>query len=418
MGNNSIVGAVTVALANLCVSKSIPGTGFNTWIIDTGASDHMTYDANFFDELSSNIHDPYISSANGLPSPITGEGTISLTLTMSLFRALLVPNIHCNLLSVGRLLYTLNASATFYLTDCSFQDLKTHKTIEPGKRIRGLYYLTLPSTPVCDRVVDTVQSCSVKDKHQIWLWHRRFGHLSFGYLKHLFSSLFRSCDEFSFYTRVKVFWTDNGGEYVNNTLTSFFHAQVIIHQITTPFTPQQNDVSERKNRQLLEVARSLMLDMSVPHHLWGHAVLSATYLINRTLSPVLDFKTLHDVFGDHVSPIAVSKLPIKFLGGLSMFISSMEYCSREGNDRSPIYEDETCGLCEETIGRPLELDWSPLSGDEACALSVEMTCRIEGKDLSHVSKNSNSDSCVDESDAIPHFPCQCPNLLVTVNQVR
>ncbi|CAL8140716.1 unnamed protein product [Prunus armeniaca] len=76
MGNNSIVVA---ASANLCVFDFIPSTSSNTWIIDTGASNHMTYDANFFDELFSNTRDPYITSANGLPSPITGEGTISLT---------------------------------------------------------------------------------------------------------------------------------------------------------------------------------------------------------------------------------------------------------------------------------------------------------------------------------------------------
>ncbi|CAL8995957.1 unnamed protein product, partial [Prunus brigantina] len=122
MGDSSIVAAVAAASTNLCVSDSIPGTGSNTWIIDTGASDHMTYDAKFFDELSSNTRDPYITSANGLPSPIT----------------------------------------------------------------------------VRDRVVNTVQSCSVKDKQQIWLWHRRLGHPSFGYLKRLFPSLFRSCDESSF----------------------------------------------------------------------------------------------------------------------------------------------------------------------------------------------------------------------------
>ena len=81
----------------ICVFLIIPGTGSNTWIINTSASDHMTYDAKFFDELSSNTRDPYITSANGLPSPITGEGTISLTPTLSLSRALLVPNINCNL---------------------------------------------------------------------------------------------------------------------------------------------------------------------------------------------------------------------------------------------------------------------------------------------------------------------------------
>ena len=101
MGDNSIVGLAVAASANLCVSDPIPTTGSNTWIIDIGASDHMTYDATFFDELSSNTRDPYITSANGLPSPITGKGTISLTPTLSLSRALLVPTIYCNLLSIG-----------------------------------------------------------------------------------------------------------------------------------------------------------------------------------------------------------------------------------------------------------------------------------------------------------------------------
>ncbi|CAL8107560.1 unnamed protein product [Prunus armeniaca] len=87
MGDNSIVGVVATASTYLCVSDSIPGTGFNIWIIDTGASDHMTYDAEFFVELYSNTRDLYITSANGLPSPITGESTISLTPTLFLSRS-------------------------------------------------------------------------------------------------------------------------------------------------------------------------------------------------------------------------------------------------------------------------------------------------------------------------------------------
>ena len=70
-----------------------------------------------------------------------------------------------------------------------------------------------------------------------------------------------------FQTKVKVFRSDNGGEYVNHALACFFRDHVIIHQTTTPFTPQQNGVSERKNRQIMEVACSLMLDKCVPNHL-------------------------------------------------------------------------------------------------------------------------------------------------------
>ncbi|CAL9003921.1 unnamed protein product [Prunus brigantina] len=52
-------------------------------------------------------------------------------------------------------------------------------------------------------------------------------------------------------------------------------------------------------------------------------------------------------------------------------------------------------------GRPLELDRSPIFGDEAGALGVETTCRIEASNQSHVSKNSDSDSCMDEINTIP-----------------
>ncbi|CAL2245844.1 unnamed protein product [Prunus armeniaca] len=123
--------------ANLCASDTMLGMDSNTWIIDTGASDHMTYDDNMFDELSHHPCDPYITSANGLPSPVTGEGTIRLTHSLPLFHALLVPNIRCNLLYVGRLLDTLNTFATFYSTHYFFQDLKTQETIRHGKRIGG-----------------------------------------------------------------------------------------------------------------------------------------------------------------------------------------------------------------------------------------------------------------------------------------
>ncbi|CAL2227459.1 unnamed protein product [Prunus armeniaca] len=234
-----------------------------------------------------------------------------------------------------------------------------------------------------------------------------------------------------FHARVKVFQTDNGGEYVNNTLESFFCTQDIIHQMTTPFTPHQNGVSKRKNQQLLEVARSLILDMSVPYHIWGHAVLSAAYLINRTPNWVLEFKTPHDVFSDHVSP--VFKLPSKVFRCVTyvhvyfhqrskldpcalrcVFIEVPYYVSpsspiqgemgseleilelendvfedttleketpgrTEASDWSSIYENETCGLCEETTDHPLKLYRSPIYKDEAGALGVEMTSHIEHK---------------------------------------
>ena len=85
--------------------------------------------------------------------------------------------------------------------------------------------------------------------------------------------------------------TDNGTEYVNKEFSTFLSAHGIIHQTSCPDTPPQNGVAERKNRHILEVARSLMFTMNVPKFLWSEAVLTATYLINRTPSRILGMKT-------------------------------------------------------------------------------------------------------------------------------
>jgi len=94
---------------------------------------------------------------------------------------------------------------------------------------------------------------------------------------------------------VKVLRTDNGTEYVNNEFGNFLSAKGILHQTTCLDTPPQNRVAERKNHHILEVARSLMYTMNVPKFLWSEAVVTAVYLINRTPSRLLGWKTPYEV---------------------------------------------------------------------------------------------------------------------------
>jgi len=68
-----------------------------------------------------------------------------------------------------------------------------------------------------------------------------------------------------------------------------FHG--ILHQSSCVGTPQQNGVAERKNKDLLEKTRALMMHMHVPKTFWSHGVLSAAYLINRLPSRILYFKS-------------------------------------------------------------------------------------------------------------------------------
>ena len=72
-------------------------------------------------------------------------------------------------------------------------------------------------------------------------------------------------------------------------------------------TPQQNGIAKRKNRHLVEIARTLLLDANDPVHHWGDAVLTACFLINRMPSSFLDNKTPHSIIFPnehlyHVSP--------------------------------------------------------------------------------------------------------------------
>jgi len=102
---------------------------------------------------------------------------------------------------------------------------------------------------------------------------------------------FCACIRNQFNAHVHIIRIDNGSEYVNNEFRSYLSTEGILHQTSCPDTPAQNGVAERKNRHLLEVARSLMYTMNVPKFFWSEAVMTATHLINRIPSRVLGMKT-------------------------------------------------------------------------------------------------------------------------------
>ena len=97
------------------------------------------------------------------------------------------------------------------------------------------------------------------------------------------------CTQFN--TVVKIVRSDKGGEYIYGGLSHYFSEHGMIHQTSCTNTPQQYGVAERKNRHLLELARSIMFSMQVPKTYWGEAVLTAAYLINRLPTRVLGKKS-------------------------------------------------------------------------------------------------------------------------------
>ena len=90
-----------------------------SWIIDSGASDHMTFDPRDLQEKCSPKRSR-ISNANGVIYPVTGAGRVALTPSLSLKNTLLVPSLTNKLLSVGQATDELNCCVLMYPTFCLF----------------------------------------------------------------------------------------------------------------------------------------------------------------------------------------------------------------------------------------------------------------------------------------------------------
>ena len=98
-----------------------------------------------------------------------------------------------------------------------------------------------------------------------------------------------------FNTSIRTLRSDNAREYFSTPFTTFMSSQGILHQSSYAYTPQQNGVAERKNRHLIETARTLLLHSHAPFHFWADAVLTACYLINRMPSSVLQNEISHSI---------------------------------------------------------------------------------------------------------------------------
>ncbi|GJX52475.1 ribonuclease H-like domain-containing protein [Tanacetum coccineum] len=147
------------------------------------------------------------------------------------------------------------------------------------------------------------------------LWHRRLGHINFKTMNKLVrgnlvrglpSKLFKdnqtsvACQNEkqhrASYQRVKVIRCDNGTEFKNKVMNQFYERKSIKREFSVARTPQQNGVAERKNRTLIEAARTMLVDSKLPTTFWAEAVNTAYYVQNRVLVTKPHNKTLYELF--------------------------------------------------------------------------------------------------------------------------
>ncbi|GKA75907.1 retrovirus-related pol polyprotein from transposon TNT 1-94 [Tanacetum coccineum] len=223
-----------------------------------------------------------------------------------------------NLFSVGQFYYS-DLEVAFRKNTCFIWNLEGVDLLS-GSRDTNLYIISL------DDMLKTSPICllSKASKTMSWLWHRRLSHLNFGkskksshqpkaedtnqeklYLLHMdlcgpmrVESINgkKSKDEapdaiikcikniqVRLNATVRNVRTDNGTEFVNQTLREFYENVGISHQTSVARTPQQNGVVERRNQTLVEAARTMLIFSKAPLFLWAEAINTACYTQNRSL---------------------------------------------------------------------------------------------------------------------------------------
>jgi transposase InsO family protein len=81
--------------------------------------------------------------------------------------------------------------------------------------------------------------------------------------------------------RIKKIRSDNGTEFKNSQIEGFLEEEGIKHELSSPYTPQQNGVVERKNRTLLDLASIMLEQYKTSDRFWARAINTACYSITR-----------------------------------------------------------------------------------------------------------------------------------------
>ena len=87
---------------------------------------------------------------------------------------------------------------------------------------------------------------------------------------------------------IKILRTDRWGEFASNDFLIFCKINGIKKKFTTSYTPQQNGIAERKNRTIMEMARSMKKARHLPNEYWAEIVACVVYILNS--SPTMSVK--------------------------------------------------------------------------------------------------------------------------------
>ena len=90
--------------------------------------------------------------------------------------------------------------------------------------------------------------------------------------------------------KIQCLRSNNGKEYTSAKFNQFYEESIIEHQLTAPYTPEQNEVSERRNRSVMEMTRCILHE-ELPKTFWAEVANTTIFLQNWLPTKVLKDKT-------------------------------------------------------------------------------------------------------------------------------
>eukprot|EP00253_Pinus_taeda_P024581 PITA_24581 len=298
----------------------------SAWYIDSGASRHFSHKRDWFIDFS-----PFSDSVvfdGGEKYTVVGRGTVQIQSrgrTLIFLNVYYVPGMEINLLSVSQIMRNSpQLDVVFSAHKCSIIDMETSLTVVVGLEDHGIY-----------RLLDTGDSPEVALAARVspisTLWHQRYGHLNMQYLSQLsreglvsglylifklsswaYAALVKLASNIGLHSRMENLSAhlriDNGGEFCSSAFSNFCDNHGIKRQLTTPYTPQQNSVVERRNRTVVEMAHSMLQHRNVPNKFWAKAVFTVVYLLNRSPTQVVKGKTPEEVWSGRKPQISHLKV--------------------------------------------------------------------------------------------------------------
>ncbi|GBP81290.1 Retrovirus-related Pol polyprotein from transposon TNT 1-94 [Eumeta japonica] len=309
----------------------------NDFYLDSGASVHMTPNVNIVKNPCFTPQIKEIIAANKSAMPVLCCGDVNIiTKTdgcrydVTLKEVSCVPNLSTNLISISQLIKKGN-SVQFKNNCCYIYNVQ-NSLVEIADEMNGVYKLRLESKQCL--LTSTTEDTSSE------VWHRRMGHLNMNDLKKMRdgavtgisysdkSEISKStctvcckgkqsrlpfvnagtrsskpldvihadvCGPMEV-TSIGGSRTDNGLEFCSNEFEDHLKAAGIIHQKTNAYTPEQNGMSERINRTIIERARCLLFDSGLDKKFWAEATNTAVYLRNRSVASGLNNKTPYNLW--------------------------------------------------------------------------------------------------------------------------